>query len=73
MSEVTESNHPTCHLGLVHCHRAETAEAEVERLTAALAERDQRIAAALDLMDDRANSSPGYPLLERVLRGESDE
>ena len=36
-----------------------------------VASQDRRIAAALDLMDDRANSSPGYPLLERVLRGES--
>lgn len=53
---------------------------KVTRLTALLkaaddvvASQDRRIARALDLMNGRANSSPGYPLLERVLRGESDE
>ena len=58
--------------------QAQSLRAEVERLTALLkaaddvvASQGRRIAAALDLMGDRANSSPGYPLLERVLRGES--
>lgn len=43
------SEQTTCHLGLAHCHRAEAAEAEVERLTAALADRERRIAAALEI------------------------
>lgn len=50
--------------------RAEAAEAEVERLTEALAERDQKIADALAYCDDWKPIAFGWKI-ERILRGES--
>jgi len=64
------SEQTTCHLGLAHCHRAEAAEAEVERLTDALAERDQRIALAVAFCDEFSGVQVAVTTA-RILRGES--
>lgn len=50
--------------------RAEAAEAEVERLTAELAERDRRIAAALAYCDDWKPIAFAWSI-QRILRGKS--
>ena len=67
----------------MHCHRAEAAEAEVKRLTAELAERDQRIAAVERLLEradqDTRDYYGGQPVdativtayIWQALRGES--
>ena len=74
--DVADAQQTTCHLGLAHCHRAEAAEAEVQRLTAevdALKTACQRIQADLDgslgLVIDRAEIQPHLDALDDARPG----